>query len=345
MKFRFVLIAALLLVLPFATSNAQEPAPSNSSQRYLVLSTFKLKTLQKELDQATAAGYHVIFGDASHKILVLEKTTDKFEYRVVDDVKKDFNAAVADNFHVVPATFSLDKGRTMIMEKPAGATDTHDYELLDTVRTSTMQKELNEWAAKGYELCAMDTYGADFVLMEKTSPNAPPVPDRYLLLATEKTSTMQKEIDAAVAKGFQIVSASGGKELIVILEKSAASAPGYLLLATARSSTLEKEINENAAKGYQPLPRTLLAITKQNSFLSGFVPNEVVIIMEKVAAPPQFAYKIIGTSRVGTFEKELAQAAGERFDMIGMTLTYSEQVALMQRPAAAPEVGAKTSNR
>jgi hypothetical protein len=53
--------------------------------------------------------------------------------------------------------------------------------------------------------------------------------------------------------------------------------------------------------------------------------------MEKSTQSSRFTYKIIGTTFVGTFEKELAQAADEGFEMIGMTLSSSEQVGLLRR--------------
>ena len=43
--------------------------------------------------------------------------------------------------------------------------------------------------------------------------------DRYLLLATERTATMQQEINAAAARGFRVVAASPkeSSEVVVLL--------------------------------------------------------------------------------------------------------------------------------
>ncbi len=344
MKPKYVIVAVLLCaVAVFGQESKENQAPKqaqlDTSQRYLVLDTFKTSTLQRELDEAAAAGYRVVHGDTRHNILILEKTADRYQYRVLQNMKKDFDPAVADSWGAVPATFSSEAGKAaaLIMEKPAQGAAKHDYLVLDTVRTKTLQKELNEAAAKGYEFIAMSTYGPNSALLEKRSADAPSVPDRYLLLATTRTSTMQKEINDAVAKGYAIAAGSGGDELMVILEKSTAK-PDYLLLATARSTTLEKEINEAAARGFRPLPRTLLALNKQHSFSLSLTANETCIVMEKVPQPENFTYRIIGTSRVGTFKKELAQAAAEGFELIGFTLTYTEQLALVRK--AAPATGA-----
>lgn len=316
-------------VLPLFSTEPQKQLQVDSSQRYLVLDTVKIKTLQQELNQASAAGYRVKYGDASKKLLVLEKSTEKYEYRVLDNLGDDFKAVVAQGFHAVPTTFSSDLGRAMIMEKSAGVSDVRDYVLLSTVRTGSLQKDLNQLAARGYELVAISTYGAHNVLMEKRLSDSPPAPERYLLLATTRTSTMQREINDAVAKGYAVVAGSGGDELIIVMDKVTANAPEYLLLATSKTTTLEKEINQAAARGFHPLPRTLLAISRQTSMF-GLAPDEVSIIMEKSSQPELFTYKIIGTNRVGTFQKELAQAAEKGFEMIDMTLSYSEQVGLLR---------------
>ena len=67
--------------------------------------------------------------------------------------------------------------------------------------------------------------------------------DRYLLLATERTGTMQQEINEAAAKGFRVVAASpaDGSEVIVLLEQ-AKDTYQYLLVATTKTATLQREI-------------------------------------------------------------------------------------------------------
>ncbi len=330
MKARYIFPLLLACVVPLL---GQKPLQIDASQRYLLLDTFKTSTLQRELDQASAAGFRVAFGDTAHNILILEKTPERYQYRVTN-LSKEFDAAVAEGYAAVPTTFGSESN-AVIMEKKADAPGgVHDYHVIRTVRTKTLQKELNEGAAKGYELTALSSYMANTALMEKRS--APPASDRYLLLATTRTGTMQKEINDAVAKGYGIVLGSGGEELMMILEKTSAI-PEYLVLATARSGTLEKEINDAAARGYRPVPRTLAGINKsRGGFSFSLTPLESCIIMEKVPQPEAFTYKIIGTKRTGTFAKELAQAAAEGFEMIGFSLTYEEQLGLLRR-AAGPQ--------
>lgn len=80
------------------------------------------------------------------------------------------------------------------------------YILLATTKTSTMQEELDEAAAQGFRIVVgSPTSGNEMVLLlERVA--TPPEVYRYMLLATDKTSTMQKELDQATAEGFRLLS-------------------------------------------------------------------------------------------------------------------------------------------
>ena len=73
----------------------------------------------------------------------------------------------------------------------------------------------------------------------KTSPD-----QRYLMLATTKTSTMQED-DEAAEQGFRIVmgSPTSTMEMAILLERKAKPPDTfkYKLLATTRSATMQKE--------------------------------------------------------------------------------------------------------
>jgi hypothetical protein len=143
---------------------------------------------------------------------------------------------------------------------------TYQYRLLATSRTSTMEKELNEAADAGFVFSSV--MGGEtgiggkevVVVMTKKAGGAPSEGRKYKLLATSRTSTMQKELQQAADKGFDYCgqtvfqSAFGGKEVSVILESSP-SAPKrrieFKLLATSMTSTMDKELNEAGAAGFE----------------------------------------------------------------------------------------------
>ena len=81
----------------------------------------------------------------------------------------------------------------------------------------------------------------------------------YRVLATTKTSTMEKEMNQAAEAGFAFggamggESGMGGKEVIVVMTKdleAPAAAKRYKLLATSKTSTMQKELQRAGDEGY-----------------------------------------------------------------------------------------------
>jgi hypothetical protein len=104
----------------------------------------------------------------------------------------------------------------------------------------------------------------------------------YKLLATSKTSTMQKELQEASDAGFEyrgqtvFSSTFGGDEVVVILERDNAEARKqfeYRLMATTKTSTLDKELREAGDAGFE-----LVGMTVSKTALGG---KELVGIMRR----------------------------------------------------------------
>ncbi len=128
--------------------------------------------------------------------------------------------------------------------------------LLATSRTGTMPRELDEAAAAGYRiLTGSPTSGTEMaVILEKVV--TPPNTYQYILLATSRTGTMQRELDEAASEGFRLLPAtmmSSGSEIVMIMEKSPNSSRGYqyMLLATRMTSTLQAEMAQAVENGYE----------------------------------------------------------------------------------------------
>ena len=75
--------------------------------------------------------------------------------------------------------------------------------------------------------------------------------DKFLLLATSRTGTMEKELNEAGARGYRFSGAQGGEtafagsEVVVIMTLDPEGRRyRYLLLATSRTGTMQKEMNE-----------------------------------------------------------------------------------------------------
>lgn len=168
--------------------------------------------------------------------------------------------------------------------------------------------------------------------------------NEYRLLATKKTSTMQKEMSEAAKEGFRFEAvmggdtAYGGSEVVVIMGRAKGSAPAgeyrYKLLATSKTSTMQRELQEAADEGFEYRGQTV--------FQSAFGGKEVVLILERAPQASPMArstYRLLATKKTGTMQKELQQAADEGFVFVGLTVADTafggaELVTIMRRPAA-----------
>lgn len=180
-------------------------------------------------------------------------------------------------------TPAQERPRTSSQSSP----DAVEYKLLATNRVSTMEKEMKEAASAGYrfvEVVSGETaFGGDeaLVVMARERDGNHKARFDYKLLATSKTSTMQKELQEASDAGYEhrgqsVFKKLFGTEVIVILERELEAKPklwDYKLLATKRTSTMQKELMEAAEAGYQ-----FVGFSTGSTFFGG---NEVVTIMRR----------------------------------------------------------------
>lgn len=145
----------------------------------------------------------------------------------------------------------------------------------------------------------------------------------YKVLATSKTSTMQKEMKDAGQLGFRFVAvmggetAVGGNEVVVLMEKAANDQTkyDYRLLAASRTSTLQKELQASADEGWEAVGQTV--------FQSAFGGEETVGILERSSETPstiKYDYRLIATSKTSTLEREIQRAADEGYQAVAMTV-------------------------
>jgi hypothetical protein len=143
----------------------------------------------------------------------------------------------------------------------------------------------------------------------------------YKVLATSKTSTMEKEMNDNGALGYKFMAVMGGetgfggKEVVVLMQKGgqATGKYRYKLLATSRTSTMQKEMNDAALDGYDYVGQTV--------FESLFGGEEVVSIVERGAqSESEYIYKLIATSKTSTLQKEANEIGRDGFEALGMTV-------------------------
>jgi hypothetical protein len=148
--------------------------------------------------------------------------------------------------------------------------------MLNTIRTSTMQKELQDAADRGYRLVSGQGSWPLTAILEKAEGNVEPID--YLLLATSRTSTMQKEMNEAAAKGYRFASVLGiGREVVIAMQREkgmTTQTHEQKLLATTRVRTLKKELFAALGEGYKFVGQTV--------FKGGFTVEKVAILERPV---------------------------------------------------------------
>jgi hypothetical protein len=146
----------------------------------------------------------------------------------------------------------------------------------------------------------------------------------YRVLATSKTSTLEKEMNGAAEAGFRFSfvmggeTAVGGSEGVAVMTKGGQSGRfAYKLLATSKTSTMQKELQEASDAGFE--------YRNQTVFKTVFGGQEVVCILErdKDKAEQKYDYKLLATSRTSTMEKELREAGAAGYEVLGMTLAQT----------------------
>jgi hypothetical protein len=185
----FLLIAAANVALSAANA-------ADGPLEYRILATSKTSTMEKELNEAAADGYH--FAKAMGG-----KTANGGQEVVV----------------------------AMVKDAEASGRSAFKYKLLATSKTSTMQREMQSLADEGYEYVEQTVFqsafgGREVVIIMEADPSRKATRSIYQLLATTKTSTMQKELQEAGSRGYVLLGLTigktemGGDEIVAVLRKT-----------------------------------------------------------------------------------------------------------------------------
>ena len=180
---RIKLITLITLIFAFTLTTQAQQLKIDRNQLYLFLATTTTTTMQKELDEASSQGFRVVLGS--------------------------------------PTTAGE---MAIFLERSAQPPENFKYRVLATTLTSTMQKELNEAGAEGFRLVPQivmakkQVIGSEIVTVMERSPRSDKHYE-YKVLATNLTSTMEKEIAQAQSLGFDLVAMISRVEQIVILER------------------------------------------------------------------------------------------------------------------------------
>jgi hypothetical protein len=182
------------LAVVYSTVLVAQEAQQATTHR--VLATSKTSTMQKEMQEAGAAGFRF--------------------------------AAVMGGETAIGG-----KEVVVVMQKPTTSASKFEYRLLATNKTSTMEKEMQEGSDAGFQYVGQTVFESAFggkevvCILERDPSVVTPPRHAYRLLATTKTSTMEKELKEAGDAGYVVVGMTvaktmvGGKELVAITRKPA----------------------------------------------------------------------------------------------------------------------------
>jgi hypothetical protein len=201
----------------------------------------------------------------------------------------------------------------------------YQYKVLATRRVSTIEKELTQSAAEGWEFRGlMSQFGmGDLMAMAFTHVGGETsmVLEResgetkrrfeYRLLSAQRKKTIQQELDQAVAEGYLPLAMAGGQDtsgamvligpkfvINIVLGRSLESPDAdkgryeYRLLGAAKVKTMEKDINQAAKEGFR--------------YYFSTPPLAVMMRREKENAEKgRYEYHLLATLKKATMEKEM----------------------------------------
>lgn len=175
-----------------------------------------------------------------------------------------------------------------------------------------------------------------------TQPPAADAQYEYRVLATSKTSSLERELNEAAGAGFRFedvmggTTGFGGSEGVVVMSRNTSlnslDTPRYeyKLLAAKKTSTMQKELQEAGGAGFDYRGQTI--------FDSTFGGKEVVVILERLRSTDsrRVEFKLLATNKTSTMQKEMLEAGRDGFAFAGLTVAEtlfggSELVVILRR--------------
>lgn len=153
-------------------------------QTYLVLSTKRIQTMEKELDAVAARGFRVMYGAPTidfDMALLLENVKKEnrgtYSYKIlatsrIKTMEKELNELAAQGYRLLPRTILFKQGfvtseLVMLMERAPNSEKKYDYRLITATKETKMHKKMDESIAEGYTPVTMITIAGHVVVMEK----------------------------------------------------------------------------------------------------------------------------------------------------------------------------------
>lgn len=183
-------IFAIALLLTLTTSAASQDKDKTDrvavdpDQNYLVLSTKKIKTIEKEIEEVAGKGFRVLYGAPTQQFdmaLLLQRVPEAAEtpysYKVMATVRnktmeKEINEAGGQGYRLLPRTVIFKQGffvneLVMLMEREPKSKKSYVYHLITASKETKLHKKIEESMAEGFTPVTMIIIGEHIIVMEK----------------------------------------------------------------------------------------------------------------------------------------------------------------------------------
>lgn len=179
------LMCAVCSLNALAQEKSSDKLQIDDSENYLILSTKKIQTMEKELDQASAKGFRVLYGAPTQQFdmaifLTRSESPKPFAYKILatsrnKTMEKEINEFAAQGYRILPRTAVFKQGLltaefVMLMERDSNVAKAYEYKLVVARVENKLQKDMEAVMKDGFQPVTMITIGKNIIVMEKEIP-------------------------------------------------------------------------------------------------------------------------------------------------------------------------------
>lgn len=164
-------------------SKGKELVKLDTDQNFLILSTKRIQTMEKELDEVASKGFRVLYGAPTIAVdmalfLQRSETPDRpYTYKILatsrnKTMEKELNEQASKGFRLLPRTMIFKQGFitaevVTVMEREFESNLSYEYKLVEAGKEIKLQAKIDAARADGFSPVTMITLGDHVVVMEK----------------------------------------------------------------------------------------------------------------------------------------------------------------------------------
>ncbi len=366
---RVLLVGVVFFGFGIGNLRAQEPKPE-ASPRYRLIQVVGLSTLQEKINEAAGGEYRLLYmtlapGDSLAAIMEKAGTPSspyqyifldlKFSRKISNEFSEQLSQFAAEGFHLhtilSPAPFRFATyvpKDLLVMEKPPGAPDHPQYEVLSQTlggMGSFNQKKIASLVDQGYVMVQSAWLLKSFLIFEKRSqtkntvsaaaaPQSPHPSQGFRFLGSDPYSIPEKEIQKDARQGSRVVAVMHLNEYssaAATVQTASPSGPyEYLVIKMPQRSktaaalrekediqAAEDDLNRAGEKGFR--------LFQQNSLFEPF-------LMEKApGSTKRFLYRFMVFPNLAGFSEKLEEVSSQGYQVVAMSGLGEGIAAIMEK--------------